>query len=322
MSVSFRYRSFLIFFGLIGIACANVSQYTDSEDRQYPSSPYIIVLGIAQDAGFPQANCKKSCCRQAWKDPSIRKMVSCIAVVDPEQGAAWMIDATPNFTDQLQLLLNHRPEKLTLQGIFLTHAHIGHYTGLMYLGREVMGSKKVPVYTMPRMNKFLSFNGPWSQLVSLDNISLLPLRSDSTVVLGADLEIKPLLVPHRDEFSETVGFSIKNKQGSILYIPDIDKWSKWDKNLHSMVKSHSSVLIDGSFFANGEIPGRDMSEIPHPFVEETMALLKDLDSSEKDKIHFIHLNHTNPLLNKKNEEYQQVVNQGYHVAEEGQILQF
>eukprot|EP00957_Ditylum_brightwellii_P156501 11911053-Ditylum_brightwellii.AAC.1 len=71
------------------------------------------------------------------------------------------------------------PTKKTPDGIFLTHAHIGHYTGLMYLGREALGAVDVPVYAMPRMRSFLKNNGPWSQLVSLGNINIQNLEEKS-----------------------------------------------------------------------------------------------------------------------------------------------
>ena len=81
-----------------------------------------------------------------------------------------------------------------------------------------------------------------------------------------------------------------------MFIPDIDKWQKWDRDIRQMVKSHDDLFIDGTFYKNGEIPGRNMSEIPHPFIEETMALLETLPPSEKSKVWFIHMNHTNPAL--------------------------
>ena len=91
-----------------------------------------------------------------------------------------MFDATPDMTAQLEHL-NTIDTGLAFMpnGIFLTHAHIGHYTGLMYLGKEAINANCIPVYTMPRMNDFLKRNGPWNQLVLLDNIELLPLQKSN-----------------------------------------------------------------------------------------------------------------------------------------------
>ena len=166
--------------------------------------PYVVILGIAQDGGAPHAACQKTCCTNKWNDPNLHNKVSSIGIVDPVSNEVWMIDATPDFAEQLYLLTNNN--KRELKGIFLTHAHIGHYTGLMHLGREVMGAKSTVVNVMPKMESFLRNNGPWSQLVDLKNISLSGLSDNKKVQLNSRLSIIPFKVPHRDEFSETVGF--------------------------------------------------------------------------------------------------------------------
>lgn len=171
--------------------------------------PYVIVLGVMQDGGLPHAGCEKSCCRDAWTNSALKKNVSCLGIVDPVSNEIWMVDATPDFPQQYRRLQDQLPDRPTLSGIFLTHAHIGHYSGLMYLGREVMGASQVPVYAMPRLRDFLSTNGPWSQLISLRNIAVRPLEDSVTVRLNERLSLMPFRVPHRDEFSETVGFQIR-----------------------------------------------------------------------------------------------------------------
>lgn len=301
------------------LSCSNKEdQLSNKLAWDTPETPYLVVLGIAQDAGFPQANCKKDCCQQAWQDQGLRKSVSCIALVEPAKKQAWIFDATPSFKDQLKML-----ESLgihNIAGIFLTHAHIGHYTGLMHLGREAMGAKNIPVYAMPKMKTFLETNGPWSQLVTLNNINLIQLKADSIISLGDDLTVSPFQVPHRDEFSETVGFRIGSNQQSALFIPDIDKWQKWDRDIKTVISNNDVALLDGSFFQNGEIPGRDMALIPHPFITESMDLFQDLSDQDKSKVHFIHFNHTNPVLQKNSSAYKQVIDNGFAIAEELQVF--
>ncbi|MCB9339747.1 MAG: MBL fold metallo-hydrolase [Lewinellaceae bacterium] len=280
--------------------------------------PFVIVLGTAQDAGYPQAGCEKDCCRPAWAQPALRRLVSSIAIVDPESGDAWMVDATPDFPEQLHRLEHILPGKpVRLKGIFLTHAHIGHYTGLMHLGREVMGAKALPVYAMPRMRSFLENNGPWSQLVALENIEIRNLSADSTISLNERLSITPVQVPHRDEFSETVGFKIDGPEKSLLFIPDIDKWERWGRDIRTVLKTVDFALLDGTFYQNGEIPGRDMGEIPHPFISESMALFADLPPAEKAKVHFIHFNHTNPVLLENSGARGSVEGAGFGICGEG-----
>ena len=285
-----------------------------------PTTPYVMVLGIAQDAGYPQMNCKKECCAAAWENPELQRNTSCLAIVDPISKEQWIIDATPNIKEQLQTL-KQKTGTEKLDGILLTHAHMGHYTGLMHFGREVMGTDNLPVFAMPKMKTFLEENGPWSQLVDLENINIKALKSDSTFSLNERINIKPFLVPHRDEFSETVGYEITINNKSLIFIPDIDKWERWKTNITALIKKVDYAFLDATFYKNGELK-RDMSEIPHPFVEESMELFYGLSKSEKQKVHFIHFNHTNPLLIEGSTAQKEVTEKGFKLAKEGQIIKF
>ena len=290
------------------------------EKPKQPDKPYVIVLGVTQDAGYPQMNCKKQCCEPAWENSSLRKTPACLAIVDPISKEQWILDATPNIKDQLQLLkLSTGTNKI--DGVLLTHAHIGHYTGLMHFGREAMGSQKTPVFTMPRMKSFLEKNGPWSQLIKLENIILNKIISDSTFNLNKRIQITPFLVPHRDEFSETVGYNITINEATLLFIPDIDKWGEWETDIIKLIEQVDYAFLDATFYKNGELK-RDMSEIPHPFVEESMQLLSELSNRDKQKVYFIHFNHTNPLLIENSTAQKEVQKEGFNLAKEGQIIEF
>ena len=286
-----------------------------------PSAPYILVLGVAQDAGYPQIGCLKECCQGVYKNSQYRRFVSSIAVVDPISNESWLFDATPDLTEQAKLLSKHLGDKQLPDGIFLTHGHIGHYTGLMFLGREAIGSQELPVYAMPRMKDFLIDNGPWSQLVKLQNITLNQLSADSTIVLNKRISVTPIEVPHRDEFSETVGYLIDNQGKKVLFIPDIDKWALWNRNIVDYLREVDLALLDATFFRDGEL-SRSMEEVPHPFVEESMQLFDQLSVGDKEKIHFIHFNHTNPLLQDGSDAQKEVLNAGYNLANQEQIIRF
>ncbi len=304
------YRLILFFF-LISVS--------SMAQKAIEQNPYIIILGIAQDAGYPQIGCEKACCKRAIENPSQKRMVVSFALVEPETHNWWLFEATPDIKEQLQLFrsITNAQYNILPNGVFITHGHIGHYTGLMYFGREVMNTYLLNVYAMPRMKNFLSNNGPWSQLVSLQNIALQNLSADSAVYLSNKISVIPFLVPHRDEFTETVGFTIHTNQSNILFIPDIDKWEKFDRNINEMIHQSSIALLDGTFYKDGEIDGRPMNEIPHPFIEESIKQFSSLSNSDKMKIHFIHFNHTNPMLDKDSKEYQLLHQKGFLIAEQG-----
>ena len=309
-----RYRAAGSLWCLAALLTVGIQTSAETPGR----NPFVVVLGVAQDGGFPQAGCIKERCTAAWSDPAKRKHVSCLAIVDPRTHQRWLIDATPDFRGQLRMLDAIETPAGTpgLAGILLTHAHVGHYTGLMFLGHESIGAKAVPVFAMPRMGEFLSSNGPWDQLIGYGNIKLRPLAADTPVKLNERITITPLPVPHRREYSEVVGFRITGPNKSILFIPDIDKWERWDRRIEDLIADVDIAYLDGTFHADGEIPNRDMSQIPHPLIAETMKRFESLPRSERAKIRFIHLNHTNPALDPNSAAARAIRAAGFAVAAE------
>lgn len=276
----------------------------------------LVILGTVQDAGSPHIACKKSCCETLFENPDSSRKVVSLGVIDSKAQKTFLFEATPDITEQLNLLKNtatwNAPE--IPNGIFLTHAHIGHYTGLMNLGKEATNAKEVPVYAMPKMKDFLEKNGPWGQLVSNNNISIQESKENVEIELSSDLKVIPFTVPHRDEYSETVGYKIIGPNKKVLFIPDIDKWGKWETSIVSEIAKVDYAFLDATFFDAEEINNRDISEIPHPFVIESMGLFKKLSVSEKNKIHFIHFNHTNPLLDPKSLPSINVIENDFNIS--------
>ncbi|MBI1306031.1 MAG: pyrroloquinoline quinone biosynthesis protein PqqB [Bacteroidetes bacterium] len=323
--MNFRLR--WICFLLIGILACNTSveprHIIASDNNPGIEPPFLLITGTVQDGGSPHIGCDKDCCRQLFHHPDTSRMVTSLSLIDQKNHLFWMFEASPDFSKQCRISAEATGEiKNGLpSAIFLTHAHIGHYTGLMYLGKEAKGADNIPVYAMPRMTEFLKTNGPWSQLVAQNNITLMALNKDSTIQLTKEISVTPFLVPHRDEFSETVGFIISGANKKVLFIPDINKWKVWNRNIMEVVNSVDIALIDGTFYNEDELPARNMSEIPHPFITETMELFESTDSATRSKIHFIHLNHSNPLLIKQSSESNSVKNAGFKVACFGDKIQ-
>ena len=280
---------FLLFIGIVHITEAQT----------------LVVLGTLQDGGSPHMGCVKDCC--ATERPN--DYVVSLGVIDESKHL--LFDASPDIVEQTNYLQSISPAK-ELE-IFLTHAHMGHYAGLIHLGRESANTNQIPVYAMPRMVQFLQNNGPWSQLIDLENISIQPIQNKTPVFVSPRLKVTPLVVPHRDEFSETVGYLIVGQSKRALYVPDIDKWDLWDIDINTLVTQVDYAFIDATFFEDGEIP-RPMSEVPHPFVEESITRFKSLATEEKNKIYFIHLNHTNPARKPFYEGRIAIEKQGYHFA--------
>ncbi|MHA7058276.1 MBL fold metallo-hydrolase [Aquimarina sp. M1] len=316
-------NSKLLFFvlSILIISCKNrEDQLKTAPKVSYNYDQYITILGIAQDGGYPHINNTDEF--QAINDGRrINEPVVCLGIIDRQEKKKFLIEATPDLPEQLAMLdADHVKKDPIIDGIFLTHAHIGHYTGLMYFGREAMGSKDINVHAMPKMKSFIENNAPWSQLVDLQNIRINLLENEVSVEITSTLKVTPFLVPHRDEFSETVGYRIEGKTKSALFIPDINKWSLWEKDILNEVKKVDYAFIDATFFKDGEIP-RPMSEVPHPFIQETVNFFKNESKEIKSKIVFIHFNHSNPLIHENNEQRIELEKEGYRFAKTKDIFE-
>lgn len=291
------------------------------------SQPYAVVLGTAQDGGLPQVGCDEAPCRRARRRAGARRLVASLLVVDPRTGGRWLIDATPDFREQVAVAERHPatrvdegPRPPLFEGIFLTHAHVGHYTGLVHLGREAYGARGTPLHVSSRMAAFLSENGPWDLLVRAGHVRLEEFRAGEPVTLGENLSVTPVAVPHRDEYSDTHGFVVRGPTRSLLYLPDIDKWGRWTERIEDVLSGVDVALLDGTFFADGEVAGRAMSEIPHPFIVESLERFAAMPEAERAKVVFTHLNHTNPAADGRSAAARRVRRAGMAIAEDGQVL--
>lgn len=283
------------------------------------ASVHAVVLGIAQDGGVPHIGCTQELCVEARRDPARRQRVASLGLVDDLAGARFLIDATPDLASQIESLNAGRTladRRRPVDGILLTHAHMGHYAGLLQLGREALGADAVPVYATPRMAAFLRGNGPWSQLVALRNIELREIEPGREFVLTPGLAVTALSVPHRDEWSDTVGFVVRGPAARLLYVPDVDKWESWDRRVEDVAAGVDTALLDGTFFSADELPGRSLAEIPHPVVAETTSRLAPLAR----RVVFIHLNHTNRLLFDPAARAE-LEAKGFRVARDGGVIE-
>jgi len=286
---------------------------------QEPYTAYIMVLGVAQDGGYPHMGCEKNCCKMAWQAPTLKRNVVSLALVDPIAKKWWLFEATPDIKQQLRDFRSNTNQKYPYlpEGVFITHAHVGHYTGLMEFGREVMSTKKLKVYVLPKLKSFLEENGPWSQLVKLNNIDLIALEENAPLSIENN-KVTAFRVPHRDEFSETAGFKILTSTKKYLFIPDIDKWNKWNKSIIDEVKKVDVAFVDATFYTNTELGNRAIAEVPHPLVSETIDMFQNETNAVKNKVFFIHFNHTNPLLWDAAQR-KTLLKKGFNIAERGKI---
>jgi pyrroloquinoline quinone biosynthesis protein B len=277
------------------------------------AGPEGIVLGIAQDGGVPHLGCLQALCVEARRDPTKRRMVASLGLVDAAAGKRFLIDATPDLPAQVELL-GGLPD-----AILLTHAHIGHYLGLAQLGREVVNAKGLPVYCTASMARFLRENKPWSRLVERGNVAIREIDAGKEFPLTENLRVTAIRVPHRDEDSDTVAYLVRGPRRRVLWLPDIDRWEKWDRGLANFAADADlTMFLDGTFFSADEIPARAIGDIPHPLVPDTMDMLSRRGTPAAS-VRFVHLNHTNRLYWDA-DAMRGLEARGFGVAREGERL--
>ncbi len=322
-----RRARFVSAFVLAGLAVPWV--LFSAPDGPITPPPTLIALGTAQDGGYPQAACSCDRCRLALRDPKLARKVASLAIRSGS-GKTYLIDATPDLPAQIEAIHAWRahPEDRTdrqpVDGILLTHAHIGHYLGLAWLGFETLSSREIPVWASPRMAGYLRSNGPWSQLVGQKNIVLQEFTPGRPFELEPGLSIEPIQVPHRDELSDTFGFVIRGPRKSILYVPDTDSWRAWKVPLPEILtaKKIDIALLDGTFYSRAELPDRDPATIGHPLITETMELLGEQVKAGTLEVRFTHLNHSNLALGQDGAARKNIAEHGFRVLGDGDEIDF
>ncbi|MFW5911199.1 MAG: MBL fold metallo-hydrolase [Halolamina sp.] len=195
-----------------------------------------------------------------------------------------------------------------VDGVVLTHAHLGHLPGLLQFGREVLDADAVPVYCTPELAAFVRSNQPFAALVANGNVSLRPIAADDAIELPAGT-VRPFPVTHRDEFDTgTLGLEFRSRQ-TLVYVPDVDAWD--DRTL-TRVRDADVAILDGTFWSADEIP--DGSAVPHPPVREALDRLPLAET----EVYVTHVNHTNPILDDGSTEYEALTDAGADVVERGQ----
>lgn len=283
----------------------------------------LFVLGVAQDGGLPHLGCDRACCAAARRsgralDPA------CLGVVDRGTGGLLLIEATPQVERQVARLhelagvqgRGRRP----VDAVLLTHAHIGHYLGLAFFGREAAATAALPAWCSPRMAAFLRGHGPWRQLVELRQLELRELTPRQSFAPLAGLEVTAIPVPHRDEFSDTMAFKLRGPRRTVLFVPDVDAWERTPGLLDELLQDVDVAYVDGTFYDGSELPERDLATIRHPLMTETMAALAARARVRPGSVRFLHLNHTNPALHDP-AVVAAITARGFAVAQQGERLE-
>lgn len=296
-----------------------------------PGEPFVRILGTAQDGGLPHVACTGPHCERARRDPSFARRTAALAIVLPGVDRVLLVDAGPDLPEHLEALADvRRPrpggvDRTPVDGVLLTHAHLGHLGGLSSFGYEAVATSDLPVRLTPALAAVLHSSYPWSLMVERRNIVLVESPAGEPFGLGDGVTVTPFAVPHRDEVGDTVGYRIAGPADpatgepgrSVLYVPDTDGWDGWEPSLEERLGGIDVALLDGTFYSLDELPGRDVASIGHPRIADTVARLAPLVAGGDLAVLFFHLNHSNPAVDPASEAAAAVRAAGMAVAREG-----
>jgi len=255
------------------------------------------VLGRAQDGGVPHLGCERACCAQARR-AGLREYPCSLGICDRRTGKLLLIEATPAVEPQIALLHTlseqHGRGRRPVDALLITHAHIGHYAGLMEFGEEVAATEHLPLFVTPKMASFLREHAPWSQTIEYGQVSVNEVTPGETCEPLEGLCVEFVPVPHRDELSDTMAFKVRGPAATLLWAPDVDRWDKHPGLMDRLLEGVDVALVDGTFLDEQELQGRDPARVPHPLMQDTMHDFAD--AARPGAIRFIHMNHTNAAL--------------------------
>lgn len=283
--------------------------------------PQFILLGTAQDGGLPHAGCSCVQCARARREPRFQRFPASAGIVSGD--GRLLIDATSAFAAQTHLLRELSGGDPATGGrygppqtVLITHAHTGHYAGLWQLDRSVMNASGVRVAGPPRTIELLAANEPWAMMQREGFVRFEPLELDIAHALLPDVRVTLLPVPHRAEWrTDTAAVRVEGPHASVLYLPDIDQWQEWSLDVREVVESVDAAFLDGTFWQRPLHAG-----VPHPPVLETMERLADPVERGRARVSFIHLNHSNPIVDPESDEAVEVRRRGFSVGHEGDCV--
>ena len=284
----------------------------------------VTVLGNAQDGGYPQVGCMKDCCRKAREKPGLSRMPVSLGLKGADR-STHVFEASRMMSQQFDLWSSLGEVLWPPSSFCLTHAHLGHIDGLGLLGREAMGLRGVKVHCSDSMSSFVRQTPSLNILIQQGVIDLHvwnPME-EFELTEGCGFTVTAVPIPHRSELSDNHALIIRGPTKSLLFMPDHDSWAETligDLGITQWLKEMKIdiALIDGTFWDYGEISHRDITEIPHPTVTETLSRLGEKTITDPD-IYFTHFNHTNPLLNERSIQTKKLLSMGWRVSEQGSV---
>lgn len=291
----------------------------------------ILVLGTAAGGGFPQWNCACTNCRLARSGVLPHRFQSSVAISG--NGRDWhLINASPDVTSQLEQFIRPRlaPDEarrgMPLGGIFLTNADLDHTLGVFHLreGRPLRLTAPEPVRESLERGP-----APGRVLGAYAGLSWQSAREEWANVDGSGLEARcvplagggpPRYDASADAGTHAVGYLFRNGGAPVGIFPDV---AVLDAALLAELAACEQIWFDGTFWDEDELVRLGFSEhcaadMGHVPISGKNGSLVALSLLGRDRVAYLHINNTNPILRPDSEERKALEAAGLRVAEDGE----
>lgn len=295
---------------------------------------HFNLLGSAAGGGVPQWNCACSICDLCRNYPEqVQPRLQLQAAFSCNSDSWFLINASPDLRFQIEGNRSLHPSpraskrNTPIKGILLTSADLDSVLGVLLL-REF---QPLTIYATSLVREILESNSFFIMLTRVESqLTWVEITPDVTFSLEDGLLCTPISLSdslpyyvrqgsNRDFGLANIGLIIESGPMRIAYTPSVPEIT--DK-LKTVYDSCEIIFVDGTFWSNSELRqihddtplARSIGHVPMSGEDGTIALLANTKC--RNKI-FIHINNTNPVLNRKSAEYETAREAGWQIGYDG-----
>jgi pyrroloquinoline quinone biosynthesis protein B len=250
-------------------------------------------------------------------------------------GEGWfLINASPDLRVQIEANAELQPRaargkrNTPIEAIILTSADLDQVLGLLLL-REF---QPLAVYATALVRRTLEANSffrmmervpnqlTWHEIVPGEDFAVGTSGIVCTPVpLAGSLPFYAKEMDTQECGQASLGLVVACEGRRIAYTPGLPEIRD---ELMAIYRSCDAMLIDGTFWSDAELTrthegtplAREIGHIPMSGEDGTIALLAGVEGPRKV---FVHINNTNPVLDRRSSEYRAVVEAGWEIGRDG-----
>jgi len=303
---------------------------------------HVKILGSGAGGGFPQWNCACQNCRAQRAGTFSGKPRTQLQVALSADGQSWvLLNASPDIRFQI----NQTPELYPgggnrgtpISSVVLTSAELDQILGLLVLREfqpfRVYATRSVLKILREDNSLFAALNRvsdqvSWIEIAAGGIFSIQGSASGSGALHFRPVSVEPHFPTYVSEkrcselceHEATLGLIVEDDLNERLaYFPSIPRI---DDSLLKQLASAKVILVDGTFWSDDELiqvrgEGPTARQIGHNPMSGEDGSLQQLRGLAAEKKIFVHINNTNPVLNESSDEFRQVREAGWEVAEDG-----